>query len=823
MPLIRKTLSLSSRFTIVSLVIVAVLVLAVTVLLKELDRIELAVAENTDNIFSIVAKNSEIKEKIHDLSSRVRLLKQFYLFDENVLIQENLLIDDQLQNFKITSDDPEFSLRMDQFIKSFQQFLGNSLSLNNILQERKKIDETLNEKINQLDFYLAKYYSDNELNAQKSDNFIVSLVEIKQLRDSYENAGRLSISIRSRITPYTEKVLLAELEKELSLLKIYLSLFDNYTNEIDQLITDSKENVDQYLLVLKKIQVNLSQRWGILDDLLTSKDYLIGSITKTEALAKAASLDKVDQLLDGIKMLRDLIIIVSIFIILFGAMIFSMIVRRHINQPINQMITGIENFEAGKFQTGIRLDRSDEWHTIEKAFNKMASRLDETYSQLISERKSFDYMAHHDPLTGLANRLFAYETIASMIDSFRMKDEQFSLIYLDLDEFKQVNDSLGHGVGDELLLKIANKLHDIIGSSGTAIRLGGDEFMLLVTKGDTCNHAIEYARSIIERLKQPVILHDHTIVVGCSIGICHFPEHGRDVDTLVRNADTAMYQAKSFEGEKICVYEEHLTQAAVDLMHKVTGIRQAIEKDEFFLVYQPQFDLNTNTIAGVEVLVRWQHPEFGVLTPDKFLPVAERSGLSSEVDQWVFDTALVQVKKWQEMFLSLNKVKVSINFSGKKFSDTDLLTRLENTLKRTQCPASAIEIEITEQDLMLHLDQCVDVMKKLKLLGFSLAIDDFGTGYSSFGYLKNLPVDTLKIDKMFIDDIKANNKELAIVKTMLSLANMLNLSVVAEGIETEMQKVLLQSHGCTYGQGYYLAMPMALEEFEKLLSVQEKK
>ena len=817
MSLINKSISLSSRFSIVIIAIVLVLILAVATLVQDLNRVREEVAVNTDNIFSIINKNSEITQQIYDISARTQFLEQIYLFDESVLIKENLFIDNKLQNIKLHSDDIEFSKKSDQFIRLFHKFLGNSLSLNNILQEREKIDKELGLVIDEMDFYVSRYYSNSNLNNNNIVDYLTASLEVSQIRENYLNVGRLSISIRSRITPQTESVLLTELEKELFLLKKYFSLFQNYDDEVAESINRSVKIIDEYILVLKKMKVNLSQRWGLIEVLLESQEELVNHIATTETEEKQRSLENVDRLLERITNLRSLILGVSIFIIFLGSSIFAMIIRHHINDPINNMISSIEDFEAGKLDQGIKLNRTDEWHTIEMAFNKMASRLDETYSQLISERRSFDYMAHHDPLTGLANRLFAYETIENMIESFGVDGKKFSLIYLDLDDFKQVNDSLGHSVGDELLLVIANKLHEIIGTSGTAVRLGGDEFMLLIPEDESHGRAGFYAEKVHEQIKKPIRLNGHAIVVGCSIGICHFPTHGNDAETLIRNADTAMYQAKAYDTKRICVYEEHMTQTAVDLIHKITGIRQAIEKDEFFLVYQPQFDLNTNTISGVEVLIRWQHPEAGVLSPDKFLPIAEQSGLSSEVDQWVFDTVVNQISLWKTKGINLDGIKVSVNFSGKKFADPKLLHRLDKSLSKAGCSASNIVIEITEQDLMTHIGRCVEIMEKLKEMGFLLAIDDFGTGYSSFGYLKNLPVDILKIDKIFINDVKANTKDLAIVRTMLSLASMLDLFVVAEGIETDIQKVLLQSHGCSYGQGYLLSMPLPLGEFEKLL------
>jgi len=812
MPLVKKQMSLSSRFALVTLVIVAVLVVAVTVLVQDLIKIETQVEKNTKNIYEVVIKNANIRQKIYQLTYRTQSLEKIYLTDKDALIENNLLIDKELQNLKILLNDAQFLTQINLFIEDLQKYLGSSLTINNILEERKGVDLQLQGAVNKIDSGIAEYESG-------ATNFIslISFNKIQQSKDQYILGYQLVISLGARINAKTDRILLVELEKEMQILRKYLQSLDDNQNLFSEVLKESIVGLDQYLIVLRKLQVALSQRWRVSDALLISQASLVDAISKSESQKATDSLAEVDTLLERITLLRNFIIGTSLLIIILGAVFFAMIVRRHINYPINSLIASIERFEAGKFKKGVKLNRYDEWYTIEKAFNKMASRLDETYSQLISERRSFDYMAHHDPLTGLANRLLAYELITNMIGRYHLNAQRFSIIYLDLDEFKQVNDSLGHAIGDELLLKIAKKLHAIINTPDTAVRLGGDEFMILVAGENSSLLAFEYARKIIKELKQPVTLHSNEIFLGCSIGICHFPDHGDDVDALIRNADTAMYQAKKLEGEKICIYEEHMTQVAVDLMHKISGIRQALEKDEFFLEYQPQFDLNSHKIVGVEALIRWQHPEFGVLYPDQFLSIAERSGLSVDVDQWVFDTVLNQIKNWRGTLFSENDFKVSVNFSGKKFADPELLNRLKRTLENTDCDASNIEIEITEQDLMTHMDYCVGILKQLKALGFSIAIDDFGTGYSSFGYLKNLPVNTLKIDKIFISDINANNKELAIVKTMLSLSSMLDLTVVAEGVETDLQKVLLQSHGCFYGQGYLLAKPMSAQKLETVL------
>ncbi len=802
-------MSLSGRFVLAATTIIIILMTISTVLIRQLISVEDTVTEQTRNHVSRMTDNAKITKKILELTSRVQLLEQTYLYNKEFLYKENLLIDEQLQRIKLLSQDSEALLRMDDFIKSFHRFLGNSISLNNILQEYSEIDKQLEKSIDRIKFLSSFSLKQNYQNA--------NLVSAGIIMENYLNASRLSVSIRGQITPTTEKVLLINLENKLKKLEESLNDAAFKDESIVNIAQKTVKLIDDYLIVLRRLRANLSHRWLIMETLIEGQERIIDYIDLSEKKMHENALITEKSLKEEIASLRELILILSILIILSSMIIFGVLIRRHINSPMQKIVQGINNFEAGKLKGSIELDRSDEWHTIEKALNNMAFRLDKTYEQLVEERKNYHYIAHHDPLTGLANRLFAYEKLESLIKKYREHGEKFSVVYLDLDEFKQVNDSLGHGVGDKLLKKIANELLAVVGDSADVIRLGGDEFMLLYQNIENIKDVEKYAEELSLAMRKPIALNDTTVVVGSSIGICHFPEHGSDVEALIRNADTAMYQAKKQGSNQVRVYKREMTDKAKDLMHKISGIRNAIENDEFYLVYQPQYDLRTRELVGVEALIRWQHPEWGLICPTEFLPIAEQSDLIGDVDGWVFKKVASQIVEWKRQNLDISDIKVSLNFSGRKFIESHFIEKLEKVLLATGCSASMIEIEITEQDIMTRVEDRSEVMQRLRMAGFSLAIDDFGTGYSSFSYLKNLPVDTLKIDKMFIKDIKQNNKDLVIVKTMLSLASMLGLNVVAEGIETEEQQRLLTTNGCRYGQGYFLARPMPLEDINQLL------
>lgn len=816
-------LTIGRRFTIATMLIVVGLITASFMLTNALIKIEAIVSEKSHDLATKMSVNAEVTRTVYQLSSRVQLLEQTYLHDNDILIEENLLIDDQLQYIKQLSKDPEFIGRMEVFIQSFHRFLGGSLSLNRILHERNDIDIALGEKIDRIEYLITESHLLDGAGDIVERNALLSHLAIHSLRENYLHAARTSVSIRSRITPDTEKVLLIDLEKELSSLRVNLNAMTFYGGEVERVVVQSLALVDDYLLVLRKMQANLFQRWQVMHILMDSQVGLIDYIVNNESEVRNDALTVESELREKISTLKLLVIFLAGFIILFSIIGFEDLVRRHIRRPIRAFVRGIDNLEAGQLKKHISLGRNDEWSTIETAFNNMASRLDDTYEELMSERKALNYIAHHDTLTGLCNRLFAYEKIESLINQYHEHNKRFSLIYLDLDNFKQVNDTLGHDVGDKLLKKIASILSTTIADCGDVIRLGGDEFMVLFADIDTSCSIEKAAKGLSHALQEKIEVDTFSVVVGSSIGICHFPEHGDNVDVIIRNADTAMYAAKNMGGNNICIYQDHMTSEVVDFTQKISGIRRAIKSDEFFLVYQPKFDLVSGNILGVEALIRWQHPEWGIIAPNDFLSVAEEAGLIGAIDSWVFETAALQIVEWKKKGYVVDDLQVSINFSGRKFVEPGLLENLRYILDKTQCPASMIEIEITEQDVMTRVEDRNGIMKQLKGMGFSLAIDDFGTGYSSFNYLKHLPVDTLKIDASFIRDISYDNRDMAIVRTMVSLATMLDLNIVAEGIETYEQKcILMDCDPSIIGQGYFLAKPMPLDELTVLLASRTK-
>lgn len=809
--------SLSSRFILTSFIIIVLLSVSSILVLQSLNSFEKEIHRNITNHTETQRNNSLAIREIFQLMSRLQLLEQSFIYSEEALHKEGLFIEDKLQNIRRLIHDEDIAQSMDKFIKNFNRLIGNSLTLNNIVKEYKSIDTQLGSDIDELELDIAKY-SLKMLLSNSENIFDQHTADIiSPIREVYLIAGKLGTSIETKITTETEEVVLLAVLQKLDILKTNLDNMPKDNEDIKNLSDKVYKSIRDYKKVIKKMQANLSQRWTVMDDLVSSQQTAINLIEKAEGDINKSLRRLESNLANKIHNIKIFIILAATIITSISLIIFNLIVRRHIKTPIDKMIQGIEAFKADQLGQVIKLNRNDEWNTIEQAFNSMAERLKSTYEQLKKERLSFDYLAHHDPLTGLANRLFAYKEVNELIRISTNQEKKFSLIYLDLDEFKHINDSLGHEAGDRLLQKIADKLVHTVGEDGHVIRLGGDEFMVVLPYIQDIDTVQTYADAIQLELKQPILLRDSTVFVGVSIGICQFPDHGTSVNDLIRNADTAMYQAKHLGKNCSEIYHSNMTIQAMDRLQKTSGIRRAIDNNEFKLVYQPQYDLNTGEMVAAEALIRWQHPELGLLTPDKFLPVAEQTGLIIDIDDWVFVEVAKQVQSWKSLGVSFRNFRVSLNFSGRKFLKSQLSEKLLSILKNFNCQPKDIEIEITEQDIMTNLSVCINTIQQLKAIGFSLAIDDFGTGYSSFSYLKNLPADTIKMDKSFTFGIKEGNKDMAIVKTMISLAAMMNISIIAEGIESEEQKKLLRQNGCYRGQGYHLGMPMEAEEITHLI------
>lgn len=437
----------------------------------------------------------------------------------------------------------------------------------------------------------------------------------------------------------------------------------------------------------------------------------------------------------------------------------------------------------------------------------------------ISDRKKAEETIHHqmyyDTLTGLPNRtLFNDRLILALANSHRT-GSVLAVVFLNLDRFKIINDTLGHTVGDQLLVSVAERISACLGEGDTLARLSGDTFTLLLPQVQRVDDIAKIAQSIMERFVQPFILSDMEIYTTLSIGIALYPNDGEDADTLMKNADTALSRAKEQGRNNYQFYTPLMNAKASQRLALENSLRRALSREEFIVYYQPQIEAESRRIVGAEVLIRWMHPDLGLVSPAEFIPMAEETGLIIPIGEWVLRTACLQSKAWQRN--GLPAIRVAINLSARQFQQRDLVNMVRETLRETDFDPKLLELEITESIAMQNADYSIAVLNDFKAMGVHISLDDFGTGYSSLNYLKRFPIDTLKIDQSFVRELTINPNDFAIAKAVIALAHSLNLEVMAEGVETEEQMALLKAEQCDMMQGYLFGHPIPVSEFEAML------
>ncbi|WP_298378967.1 EAL domain-containing protein [Azospirillum sp.] len=431
----------------------------------------------------------------------------------------------------------------------------------------------------------------------------------------------------------------------------------------------------------------------------------------------------------------------------------------------------------------------------------------------------FQHLAHFDPLTDLPNRLLAMDRLEHAMQAAERAQGKVGLLFVDLDHFKRINDTLGHSVGDDLLRTVATALRLAVRAEDTVARLGGDEFMVIVDRVEQPEAMGELADRVIAALSRPVTLSGMEFAISASVGISLFPEDGATQEDLIRAADTAMYAAKDAGRSGFSFYRKEMTERAALYMERDRDLRRGFEKGELRLHYQPQVDLTTGAIVGVEALIRWQHPIHGLRGADDVVPVAEKSRLIVGIGDWVLREACRQARAWRDA--GLPPLRMAVNVSARQMDPDRLPDVVRQILEVTGLDPAALEIEITESTLQ-NDERCVATLRALKELGVSLAIDDFGTGYSCMGSLKSLPIDRIKIDRSFVQDIPHDRNDEAIAEAIIAMAHRLNLIAIAEGIETEDQKAFLQTQGCEEGQGYLYARPLTADAVAALLRERQR-
>jgi diguanylate cyclase (GGDEF)-like protein/PAS domain S-box-containing protein len=438
---------------------------------------------------------------------------------------------------------------------------------------------------------------------------------------------------------------------------------------------------------------------------------------------------------------------------------------------------------------------------------------------LRSYQAQLDHTAHYDALTGLANRVLLRDRLEIALQFAARRDQPVWVLYIGLDRFRIINETMGHDVGDAVLKALAARINTCASVTETVSRFGDDEFVLVLEEPQQEETLIQVVDNIMASVAQPITLRDEKFFVGCGIGIAVYPADGRDVETLIKHADSAMHVARQRGSGYFHFYTPQMNQRATERARLETDLRIGIEQQQFILHYQPQVDLRSGRIVGMEALIRWQHPERGCIPPVAFIGLAEETGLIVPIGAWVIRKACAQMKSWQDQ--GFKDLRISVNISARQFSDEFLASYIASVLDTTGLAPECFQLELTESLVMTDVERGIGILSELKALGVGLSVDDFGTGYSSLAYLKRLPIDVLKIDRSFVSDITESPDDAVIVKSIISLAHSLRLRVVAEGVETAEQLAFLQGNACDEIQGYHFSRPVSDFEFTRILQQQK--
>lgn len=468
----------------------------------------------------------------------------------------------------------------------------------------------------------------------------------------------------------------------------------------------------------------------------------------------------------------------------------------------------------GDMEVTVAISGNDEVAHLAQVFNEMSGSLRSQFDELQQVQQELSFQAQHDPLTGLPNRLLFDLRCSQAIATARQHKQLLALLFFDLDHFKNINDSYGHQVGDAVLRCVSARLTMALKDHNLIARLGGDEFCVLIEQVEQEQEAAAVAESILHMLTVPLECEQHEFFLSASIGICLYPRDGEDEVRLLRNADTAMYRAKAAGRGGYRFYSHEQTSSVQERTSLEQRLRKAIERGELRLNYQPQVCLTTGNLVGVEALARWSSPEFGLVAPEKFIPIAEESGQILAMGEWILDDACRQMQKWRKDGSTIPRV--AVNLSALQIQRSDIATLVRRTLDSTGLPANCLELEITEGYILQDADRAVAVLQQLRDLGVSIAIDDFGTGFSSLSYLHRLPIDRLKIDKSFVQEIGSTSRAAQVAQAVVSLGKTLGLSIIGEGVEQLHHANALREWGCHEGQGFLYAPALAPDQLHLL-------
>ena len=508
----------------------------------------------------------------------------------------------------------------------------------------------------------------------------------------------------------------------------------------------------------------------------------------------------------------------------------GILTTRWVTQPLLNLNQAAKDIAKGEWNKTIEVERSDEVGELAQSFNKMARQLKESFQnleRLVEERtvqlkkakEVAENAAMQDKLTGLPNRAFFHQELEKLIRRGQQdKNYLFAVLFLDLDGFKIVNDSLGHQAGDQLLIEMARKAKACLRSEDFIARLGGDEFAILLQQIKGVSDAQTVAERIQLELTQPIHLQEQDVFVSASIGIALSQQGYDNIEDFLRDADIAMYRAKAGGKARHTVFEPSMRLEAQIRLQLENDLRRGIERNQLAVFYQPIVDLSSGRIIGLEALIRWQHPEKGLVSPSEFIPLAEETGLILQIGWSILHTACLQVRQWQEQYPLNLPFSVSVNISAIQFSRADFPEQIGRILEETGLEPQHLNLEITESAIIKNIDRASSILGKLNALGIKVSLDDFGTGYSSLSYLYKLPINTLKIDGSFVQDIESDREKFEVTRTIVNLAHNLGMEVVAEGVETNNQLALLKELNCQYGQGYLFGYAVTSERAEALIA-----
>jgi diguanylate cyclase (GGDEF)-like protein len=534
---------------------------------------------------------------------------------------------------------------------------------------------------------------------------------------------------------------------------------------------------------------------------LTHKDELLGSL----------------YLQVGLKQIRTTLMYYALFglVGLIGSALLGIFLalklQKIISSPIEQLALIMNSVSADQdYSRRVANNRGDEMGVLIDNFNNMLCQIEVRDQELSSQRVYLDHLAYHDFLTGLPNRLLFRDRLASALSRSKRTNRKIGLFFLDLDRFKIINDTLGHDVGDVVLKMVTQRLQDWIREEDTLARLGGDEFVVIVEEVQDQRSLSLVAEKLLQALAQAFVVEDRELYISASIGGTLYPDDAETVEGLMKCADVAMYRAKAAGRSRFSFYAVEMDQEAGEAHFLENNMRNALLNEEFELYFQPQIDLHTSAVLGMEALIRWQHPTLGLLPPCRFIPLAEESDLILAIGRWVLETACVQATTWQQSGSA--PCTVAINISPKQFYHADLCQTVDEVLRMTGLDANLLQLEITETVIMADMEKATETMHQLVALGVRLVLDDFGTGYSSLSCLERFPISSLKIDRSFLARVQPGQTSGVLAEAIIALGKSLRLDVVAEGVETEYQRSFLKRRGCRIGQGFYLSRPIQAEE-----------